>query len=61
MFPVLFFTGFLLWTLDEYVLHRWLFHRKPPTNSKFLITLHFLFHGQHHKVRPRFFKDSILK
>ncbi|WAR12434.1 FA2H-like protein [Mya arenaria] len=47
--PLLFVLGFLLWTLDEYIVHRWLFHCKPPSTSKFLITLHFLFHGQHHK------------
>lgn len=48
-FPVLFLLGVLMWTLDEYIVHRWLFHMRPPTNSKFLITAHFLLHGQHHK------------
>ena len=51
MYPVLFLIGVLMWTLDEYVVHRWLFHMRPPANSKFLITAHFLLHGQHHKVR----------
>lgn len=49
MYPVLFLIGVLMWTLDEYVVHRWLFHMRPPANSKFLITAHFLLHGQHHK------------
>ncbi|XP_076807819.1 fatty acid 2-hydroxylase-like [Clavelina lepadiformis] len=48
--PVLFLFGMLSWTFVEYALHRWLFHRDPPTTSYFLITLHFLLHGQHHKV-----------
>ncbi|KAK9309606.1 hypothetical protein QLX08_000823 [Tetragonisca angustula] len=42
--------GILLWTLLEYVLHREIFHYKPPINSKLLITLHFLLHGVHHKA-----------
>jgi len=39
-----------MWTFVEYAVHRWLFHLKPPANSRLLITMHFLFHGQHHKV-----------
>lgn len=42
--------GILLWTLLEYILHRKLFHFKPPDNSRILITLHFLLHGVHHKA-----------
>lgn len=49
LFPVLFFLGFLLWTIVEYMVHRWIFHSSPPADSKFLITVHFLLHGQHHK------------
>ncbi|XP_022096129.1 fatty acid 2-hydroxylase-like isoform X2 [Acanthaster planci] len=49
-FPVVFLAGVLLWTFLEYILHRFLFHMEPPTNSKFLIGLHFILHGQHHKV-----------
>jgi len=39
----------LLWTLIEYILHRFLFHLddKLPDNSFSLMT-HFLFHGIHH-------------
>ena len=49
-FPGLFVLGMLLWSLLEYLLHRFLFHMKPPGNSYYLITLHFILHGQHHKV-----------
>ncbi|XP_038067440.1 fatty acid 2-hydroxylase-like [Patiria miniata] len=49
-FPLVFFAGALLWTFVEYILHRFLFHMEPPTNSKLLIGLHFVLHGQHHKV-----------
>ena len=56
LFPVLFAFGILLWTLDEYVVHRWLFHMRPPANSKLLIRMHFLLHGQHHKVRENKYK-----
>eukprot|EP00112_Aurelia_sp_Birch-Aquarium-sp1_P017246 Seg3980.1 transcript_id=Seg3980.1/GoldUCD/mRNA.D3Y31 product="Fatty acid 2-hydroxylase" protein_id=Seg3980.1/GoldUCD/D3Y31 len=43
-------TGVFIWTLVEYVLHRFLFHLMPPGDSKFWITMHFFLHGQHHKV-----------
>lgn len=42
--------GILIWTLLEYVVHRKIFHFKPPNSSKLLITLHFLLHGIHHKT-----------
>ncbi|GFO49285.1 fatty acid 2-hydroxylase [Plakobranchus ocellatus] len=47
--PLLFAMGVVFWTLLEYVIHRWLFHLKPPGSSRFLIRLHFSLHGQHHK------------
>lgn len=50
LMPILFLTGVLLWSLAEYIIHRWVFHLRPPHWSRVLITLHFLFHGQHHKV-----------
>lgn len=50
MFPGLFVLGMLFWTLMEYVIHRFLFHMKPPSDSHYLIMLHFVMHGQHHKV-----------
>lgn len=51
--PLLYIVGFLLWTLDEYVIHRWLFHLCPPSKYPVIVILHFLFHGQHHKVNKR--------
>lgn len=50
--PIL-LTGYLLgifiWTLVEYILHRFFFHydEKLPDNH-FVIMIHFLFHGIHH-------------
>ncbi|XP_012221948.1 uncharacterized protein Fa2h [Linepithema humile] len=45
-----FVLGILIWTVMEYFVHRKVFHLKPPHNSRLLITLHFLFHGNHHKA-----------
>ncbi|XP_025987624.1 dihydroceramide fatty acyl 2-hydroxylase FAH1 [Solenopsis invicta] len=42
--------GLFIWTVVEYFVHRKVFHFEPPHNSKVLITLHFLFHGSHHKA-----------
>ncbi|XP_076297366.1 fatty acid 2-hydroxylase isoform X2 [Lasioglossum baleicum] len=42
--------GILMWTILEYVLHRKLFHFKPPATSRLLISLHFILHGVHHKA-----------
>lgn len=50
MFPGLFVLGMVSWTLVEYLIHRFLFHMKPPSDSHYLIMLHFVMHGQHHKV-----------
>ncbi|XP_003939962.1 fatty acid 2-hydroxylase [Saimiri boliviensis] len=50
MFPGLFMLGIFLWSLIEYVIHRFLFHMKPPSDSYYLIMLHFVMHGQHHKA-----------
>ncbi|CAG5865234.1 unnamed protein product, partial [Menidia menidia] len=49
MFPVLFLLGWFLWSFIEYCIHRFVFHMKPPAHNYYLITLHFLLHGQHHK------------
>ena len=49
-FSMLFMTGTFAWTFVEYCLHRCVFHHSPPDDSPFLITVHFLLHGQHHKV-----------
>lgn len=43
-----------LWSLLEYLIHRFVFHMKPPASNYYLITLHFLLHGQHHKVSCSF-------
>ncbi|XP_032642038.2 fatty acid 2-hydroxylase [Chelonoidis abingdonii] len=48
-FPFIFVLGMFLWSLIEYLIHRFLFHMKPPASNYYLITLHFLLHGQHHK------------
>lgn len=50
MFPGLFMLGIFLWSLIEYLIHRFLFHMKPPSDSYYLIMLHFVMHGQHHKA-----------
>jgi sterol desaturase/sphingolipid hydroxylase (fatty acid hydroxylase superfamily) len=45
-YAALFLGGLLLWTLVEYVLHRWVFHyeARGPLGKRFV----FLFHGLHH-------------
>ncbi|XP_010156455.1 PREDICTED: fatty acid 2-hydroxylase, partial [Eurypyga helias] len=48
-FPIIFLLGMFLWSLLEYLIHRFVFHMKPPASNYYLITLHFLLHGQHHK------------
>ena len=42
----LFAAGVLIWTLLEYIIHRWLFHYEPKTC--FGKALHFMVHGVHH-------------
>ncbi|XP_022058305.2 fatty acid 2-hydroxylase [Acanthochromis polyacanthus] len=49
MFVPLFMFGWFLWSFMEYCIHRFVFHMKPPAHNYYLITLHFLLHGQHHK------------
>lgn len=43
---LLFAFGILLWTLTEYLLHRFLFHYEP--SSEIGKRIHFLTHGVHH-------------
>lgn len=43
---VSFLSGIFLWTLMEYVIHRWAFHYHPKTETGKRI--HFLVHGIHH-------------
>ncbi|MBS1646343.1 MAG: sterol desaturase family protein [Bacteroidetes bacterium] len=38
--------GLFVWTITEYILHRFLFHYKP--SSKIGQRIHFIFHGVHH-------------
>jgi sterol desaturase/sphingolipid hydroxylase (fatty acid hydroxylase superfamily) len=49
LLPALFVAGLLVWTLTEYLVHRFLFHFQPTTvwGKRML----FLFHGVHH-VQP---------
>jgi sterol desaturase/sphingolipid hydroxylase (fatty acid hydroxylase superfamily) len=44
--PAGFLSGLFLWTLAEYLLHRFVFHFPPRTPGQERIT--FLFHGIHH-------------
>lgn len=41
-----FIAGMLLWSLTEYVIHRWAFHYEPK--SELGKRVHFLVHGIHH-------------
>ena len=41
-----FFGGVFVWTIVEYVLHRFIFHYHPT--SEFGKKIHFIFHGVHH-------------
>jgi len=45
-----FIFGIFIWTLVEYVLHRWVFHVKVSPQNKKLCVFHFILHGLHHKV-----------
>lgn len=45
-FILLFLVGLVLWTLFEYVMHRFVFHYNPKTELGKKI--HFLAHGVHH-------------
>ena len=38
--------GVFVWSIAEYVIHRWVFHFHPK--SAFMKKLHFMFHGVHH-------------
>jgi len=42
----LFLLGILLWTLIEYLIHRYIFHYEPKT--RWGKQLHFVLHGVHH-------------
>ncbi len=42
----LFLLGVLIWTLVEYIIHRYVFHYEPKTALGKL--LHYIIHGVHH-------------
>lgn len=42
----LFLAGLFVWTLTEYIMHRFVFHFVPK--AKWALRLHFIFHGVHH-------------
>src|SRR6478736_9160757 len=43
---ILFLLGILLWTLLEYLIHRYIFHYEPKTRLG--KRLHYIIHGVHH-------------
>ncbi|WP_153797993.1 sterol desaturase family protein [Foetidibacter luteolus] len=45
-FALYFLGGLAVWTITEYLLHRYIFHYVPK--SKWGLRLHFIFHGVHH-------------
>lgn len=45
-FFIYFLGGIAIWTITEYVLHRFVFHYHPT--SEFGKKIHFIFHGVHH-------------
>lgn len=47
IFIEMFILGLFIWTLVEYVMHRFLFHYMPP-DKPWAQRLHFIFHGVHH-------------
>jgi sterol desaturase/sphingolipid hydroxylase (fatty acid hydroxylase superfamily) len=46
LFIVYFVFGLLVWTITEYLLHRYIFHYHPV--SEWGKRVHFIFHGIHH-------------
>jgi len=46
---ILFLSGLFIWTIAEYLLHRFVFHYEPK--SKIGQYLHFMMHGVHHEYR----------
>jgi len=56
-FAGFFLLGLLVWTITEYLLHRFVFHFVP--GSKWGLRLHFIFHGVHHDY-PRDAKRLVM-
>jgi 4-hydroxysphinganine ceramide fatty acyl 2-hydroxylase len=44
----LFILGLFVWTITEYIMHRFVFHLKPNENWEWAKRLHFIMHGVHH-------------
>ena len=53
----LFVLGLLVWSLTEYLMHRFVFHFTP--RGKLMETAHFVFHGVHHDY-PRDSKRLVM-
>ena len=56
-FGLYFLIGLAVWTITEYIMHRFIFHYHP--NSEFGKKMHFIFHGVHHDY-PRDKKRLVL-
>jgi sterol desaturase/sphingolipid hydroxylase (fatty acid hydroxylase superfamily) len=56
-FGLYFIIGLGVWTLTEYIMHRFIFHYHPT--SEFGKKIHFIFHGVHHDY-PRDKKRLVL-
>jgi sterol desaturase/sphingolipid hydroxylase (fatty acid hydroxylase superfamily) len=50
-------AGIFIWTITEYLLHRYIFHFVPK--SRWGLRLHFIFHGVHHDY-PRDSKRLVM-
>jgi sterol desaturase/sphingolipid hydroxylase (fatty acid hydroxylase superfamily) len=50
-------AGIFIWTITEYLLHRYIFHFVPK--SKWGLRVHFIFHGVHHDF-PRDAKRLVM-
>ncbi|WP_221393215.1 sterol desaturase family protein [Dyadobacter sp. NIV53] len=46
LFLAYYTSGLFIWTLTEYVMHRFVFHFTPK--GKLMERIHFIFHGVHH-------------
>jgi sterol desaturase/sphingolipid hydroxylase (fatty acid hydroxylase superfamily) len=47
-FLVYYIVGLFIWSLTEYIMHRFIFHLEPIPDVKWMERLHFIFHGVHH-------------
>jgi sterol desaturase/sphingolipid hydroxylase (fatty acid hydroxylase superfamily) len=56
-FGLYFLLGLAVWTITEYIMHRFIFHYHPT--SEFGKKMHFIFHGVHHDY-PRDKKRLVL-